>query len=180
MLGAQIPCHIKSLLPANQDLPCECAILGFCHLSLVDFVFWQALTNTLWYLTNQHATINERSRKEKSVLGIPPASDSFQGYNEFRRKKLEAQPLDAEQLRSHADILYSLCLQSVMRSSPSWETAYNDIKSLAECLMSYSQYLNVQNEKFKTLSNLDHPVRQVSEHTTVTLINRGGCDIRVD
>ena len=28
--------------------------------------------------------------------------------------------------------------------------------------------------------NLDHPVRQVSEHTAVTLIRRGGFDIRLD
>ena len=140
----------------------------------------QVLTNTLWYLTNQHDTINERSRKEKSVLEIPARIDQFQGYNEHKRKKLKAQPLEAEQLKNHSDILYSLCLQPIMRSSESWEASYNDIKLLADCLMSYSQYLSSQNDKMKSLSKLDHPVRQVSEHTTATHILKCGTEVRHD
>lgn len=59
-----------------------------------------------------------------------------------------------------------------MRSSPAWEIAYNEIKSLAECLQSYAHYLEFQNDKVKTNQNLNYPVRQVCEDTSVITVKR--------
>jgi hypothetical protein len=91
----------------------------------------------------------------------------FQGYNEYRRKKQKSQPLEAQQLQQHAEVLMSLCIRPVMRSSPAWELAHNDIKDLAKCLMSYNNYLLSQNKKVQTNQNLDHPCRPVAEWISV-------------
>jgi len=117
--------------------------------------------------------INERSRKETSmVLPVPPTFERFQGYNEHRRKKQKTLPLQKHQLQSHSEALFSLCTRPVMRSSPAWEIAYSEIKSLAECLQSYAHYLEFQNDKVKTNQNLNYPVRQVCEDTSVITVKR--------
>ena len=81
-------------------------------------------------------------------------------------------------MKSHSDILLSLCSKPYMRSTPAWEQAYQDIKNLAECFLSYSTYLKSQNEKIQFNQNLDHPVRQVSEDVSVRCIQRNWIGIR--
>ena len=65
-----------------------------------------------------------------------------------------------------------------MTSTPAWEQAYQDIRNLAECFLSYSTYLKSQNEKIQLNQNLDHPVRQVSEDVSVRCIQRNWIGIR--
>ncbi|XP_070559193.1 uncharacterized protein [Ptychodera flava] len=54
-----------------------------------------------------------------------------------------------------------------MKSKPSWVTAHNEIKQLADCLASYQQHLDHQNSEMKKNQSLEHPVRPVSENATV-------------
>ena len=62
-------------------------ILLYPQSNLYINVLLQVLTNCLWYVTNQHEAINDRSRREKDVRPIPPSFDRFQGYNEHKRKQ---------------------------------------------------------------------------------------------
>lgn len=105
---------------------------------------------------------------------MPSVFDDFQGYNEHRRKKLKAQPLQSDQLKSHAETLFGLCNRPVMRTSEAWEKAYEDIKSLAQCLLSYHEYLEAKKVQSEDNRNMDHPARQIDKHCSVfTFI----CDI---
>ena len=104
--------------------------------------------------------------------------DEFQGFNEHRRKKLKAQPMESDRLKSHAEALFSLCTRPMMRSSEPWEVGYEMIKSLAECFAAYSDYLSHQKEKVQENRMLDHPVRQVSENTSVQTVHKSVFQIR--
>lgn len=122
------------------------------------------MTNALWYITNQHDTINDRARREKEVLGVPPGFDKFKNYNDLKKKRQKLGTHEATQMKTHSEILLSLCSKPYMRSSPAWE---HDIKHLSECILSYNTFLKKQNEKVQFNQNLDHPVRQVSEDVSV-------------
>lgn len=64
------------------------------------------LCNALWYITNQHMTINDAACDREAVTPIPAVFDGYQGFNEVKRKKLKQMPLDAGCLKSHAETLY--------------------------------------------------------------------------
>lgn len=60
----------------------------------------QVLTNALWYITNQHDTINDRARREKEVLGVPPEFDKFKNYNDLKKKRQKLGTLEATQMKT--------------------------------------------------------------------------------
>ena len=130
------------------------------------FLF-QVICNALWYITNQHTTINGAALRQKDVQPIPEVFDHFTGYNETKRKKLKGGQLTAGQLKSHSEALYGLLLKPVLNSSTAWAKAHDDIKALADCLRCYMVYLEHQTSTQNINHYLEHPVRTVAEHTTV-------------
>ena len=136
-------------------------------LSNGSFFSFQVLCNALWYITNQHTVINDAALRKKNVYPVPEAFTNFDGYNDFKRKKLKSASMSSQELNSHGQALYSLLMKPIIGSSPAWEQAKADIKQLAVCLISYKDHLLVQNEVQKTNQALDHPVRTISKDATL-------------
>ena len=82
----------------------------------------QALTNALWYITNDRLSINEASKQAKEVTPIPKLFEGDVGYNKIKRKKVKAMPLSSDLLHLHAQALYSLLLKRYVKSTGSWKT----------------------------------------------------------
>ena len=57
---------------------------------------------------------------------------------------MKEQPFTADLLHNHSQTLYSLLLKPIVESSVAWKEAAKDIKGLADCLLSYSEYLKNQ------------------------------------
>ena len=140
------------------------------------FLF-QVICNALWYITNQHTTINGAALRQKDVQPVLEVFDGFTGYNETKRKKLKSDQLTAGQLNSHSEALYGLLLKPVLKSSAAWVKAHDDIKALADCLHLYMIYLDRQATTQNINHYLEHPVRTVAEHTTVEHRTKRG-DVR--
>ncbi|XP_060561163.1 uncharacterized protein LOC132720934 [Ruditapes philippinarum] len=138
----------------------------------------QVLTNALWYITNQQTVINDRSRREVAVYSVPTAFEDFVGFNDHRRKKLKAQPLESNVLKSHAEALFSLCTRPLLRSSPQWEQAYQDIKDLASCLWSYHSYLDRKRHVSETYRNMDHPARPIAKYTSIYTVHKCTSEVK--
>lgn len=130
-------------------------------------MYLQVLCNSLWYLTNQQETINSAAMRNRGVQPVPTVFDKFTGYNNTKRKKMKSQPMSSSELNSHSQALYSLLLRPVLNSSPMWVKAHDEIKALADCLISYKNYLDSKNTEIKELHRLPYPVRTVAEYTTV-------------
>lgn len=125
------------------------------------------LCNALWYVTNHIDTINIASRHKKEVMSFPSCYEKYKDLNDTKRKKIKRTNMSSEQLDSHSQALYSLLMKPVMKSSPSWWKAHDDIKTLANCLNAYKEYLNQQLQTVQTNHELNHPVRTVGKYTTV-------------
>ncbi|KAI8503983.1 hypothetical protein Bbelb_180510 [Branchiostoma belcheri] len=127
----------------------------------------QVLCNSLWYVTNQHVVINDAALRKKSVTAVPVAFDKYQGYNDYKRKKMKAQQMSSTQLNSHAQALYSLCNRPVMKSSAAWVEVHNDIEKLADCLSAYREHLDEMLESQAKRHESDHPVRELENNCSV-------------
>uniref|UniRef100_A0A8W8K6P7 Uncharacterized protein n=1 Tax=Magallana gigas TaxID=29159 RepID=A0A8W8K6P7_MAGGI len=78
--------------------------LLFLNADVEGKYFAQVLTNALWYITNQHDTINDRARREKEVLGVPPEFDKFKNYNDLKKKRQKLGTHEATQMKTHSEI----------------------------------------------------------------------------
>ena len=82
----------------------------------------QALTNALWYITNDHLTINEASKQAKKVTAIPKLFEGCVGYNDIKRKKVKDMPLCSALLHLHVQTLHFLLFKPYVKSTGSWKT----------------------------------------------------------
>ena len=123
-------------------------------------------------MTNHHQTINDASQRRKEVLPIPPAFEDYDGFNDFKRKKLKAMQLSQQTLDSHSQALYSLLMKPVLNSSPAWKNASCEIQQLAECLKAYKDFLIKQNEIVHSNHALEHPVKTIDKEATVEHRNK--------
>ena len=130
-------------------------------------LFKQVLTNALWYATSHHLTINDRASKEKDVLPVPEEFENFQGYNQYKRKKMKAAQLDKSSLTSHAEALFSLVNKPYIRSTAGLQHVGSEVLKLAQCFSSYANYLSKQNDRVKQVSSSDRPCRTVDKDTVV-------------
>ena len=88
----------------------------------------QILCNSLWYITNHHQTINDAAQHRPGVVPVPPCSEESTGYDERKRKKQKQHQMTSIELNSHGQAFYSLLLKPIIKTSPEWAAAYNDIK----------------------------------------------------
>jgi hypothetical protein len=121
----------------------------------------------LWYVTNHHLTINDAALRFKDVVSIPADFETFQGYNNLKRKKLKSQPLERNQLNSHAEAIYSLVSRPVFASDEYWIQFKTVLQNLAECFSRYRAYLLKQQIGQTDRQNADHPPRTVGSDISV-------------
>ncbi|XP_062616566.1 uncharacterized protein LOC134278262 [Saccostrea cucullata] len=76
-------------------------------------------------------------------------------------------PLDAGCLKSHAETLYSVLLKPVTSSTAAWRKGSKEIQGLADCLDSYSKYLETKNEEMQKTHAENHPARTIAEDATI-------------
>jgi hypothetical protein len=129
--------------------------------------FLQVVTNALWYITNQHIVINSAASRRVDVQPVPSAFDEYQGFLDIKRRKIKEQAMKSNELKGHADTLMSVLLRPLMNSSVKWRLFRDDIQSLAQCLTSYSKYLDKQLAATTDNHQQLHPVRSVSDCCTV-------------
>ena len=125
------------------------------------------LCNALWYATNQHITIEEASQKKKDVHPVPVTFSKYQGYDEYKRKKVKERPMDQSGLFSHAQALYSICSRPIFKSSKEWAAMGDDVKGLADCFESYKVHLEKQLARQEDVHSRDVPMRTVGTNMTV-------------
>ena len=97
------------------------------------------LSTSVWYITNDHLTINETSKQAKEVTPIPKLFEGYIKYNKIKRKKVQTRPLSSDLLHSHTQALYFLLLKPYVKSIGSWKTISDEIRDLAHCLNSYQE-----------------------------------------
>lgn len=125
------------------------------------------LCNALWYITNQHVTINSAAEYgQPNVVSVPFAFAAYSGYLNVKRRKIKEQQMQSSELKSHAEALASLLLRPTA-SSPAWAQFKEDIRSLYECLSGYSIFLDKQVMKMSEYHSSQQPARLISEHCTV-------------
>ena len=131
------------------------------------FCYFQVLRNALWRMTNSHDTINAAGRHRSKVLPVPPAFSDFKGMDNFKRKKKKEVSLGQLDCESNANALYSLTLKPIMKSNEKWIQFDKEVRSLADCLQKYGEYLKVQNEVSKRNQNRETPVRTIGKNATI-------------
>ena len=52
------------------------------------------ITNVLWYITNDHKTINTATKHYSNSGTIPKVFENLDGFNDIKRKTMKALPLD--------------------------------------------------------------------------------------
>ena len=68
------------------------------------------ITKALWYITNDHDTINNAHKHHPTVVKIPTILENLDGFNNLKRKKQKADPLDRNLLHSYSEALYSFLI----------------------------------------------------------------------
>ena len=64
-----------------------------------DGPYWvQIVTNALWYIKNDHITINDAAKHSKDVNKEPDVFEQYAGYNDIKRKKMKSLPLSKQTL----------------------------------------------------------------------------------
>ena len=130
--------------------------------------FVQVLTNALWYITNDHLTINETTKQAKELTPILKLFEGYIGYYEIKRKKkVKVMPLSSDLLRSHAHALYSLLLKPYVKLTGSWKTISDGIRDLADCLNNYREYLNRKKADSRKYKSSLAPAKTLDENSTI-------------
>ena len=125
------------------------------------------ITNALWYITNDHETINNSHKHSPStIVKIPEVFQNLDGFNEIKRKKQKSLPLERADLLSHAEALYSLLLRPGA-STKQWELFSTEVKQMADCLSTYAEYLRIKAEEVTKTQSQMRPARTVSEDISV-------------
>ena len=69
------------------------------------------LSSALWYITNNHQTIEDRCAHVSGLLRVPKAYASYTGYNDIKRKKEKSDYLEREKLFVHSNALHGLLMK---------------------------------------------------------------------
>ena len=96
---------------------------------------------------------------------MPEPFEKLQGYNDFKRKKLKAQPMTQDGLNSHSEALYSLLNRPIFSSG--WTEFKPVVEALANCLCRYKEYLNKQLRSQTERQSMDHPPRTVGSDISI-------------
>ncbi|XP_048105014.1 uncharacterized protein LOC125298354 [Alosa alosa] len=131
-----------------------------------------ALVDTLWYLDGTKEKIQRRALNQSgSITRIPERfMNNYNGYNDYKRKKIKAPQLDSASLKTHV-----ACLQTLMEQKfvSLWGDYGKDLEHLAVSMSEYAQFLDLSSKAQQDRQSLPHPVRQLAENVQVLHFNRG-------
>ena len=102
-------------------------------------VFVQKLTRALWYIDPHHSKFTSRS------IHLPPHLSSFEGYNDYKRKKEKEPQLSVSDI-SHRIQELSGALMQPWFLHKRLEILRSEVEVLVEGLQKYSEYLKNRNE----------------------------------
>ena len=156
---------IKWLLKGDIIMVCKSNRIN--ELTIILFDLFQTVCYALWYITNQHTTINDCSKHKSNVVPVDKCWSSFEGYNDVKRKKTKQLPLSSSSLEGHASALLEICMKPCMESNTTVKVFRNDIQGLADCLGKYSAHLKLQLKKQTERHNQLVPARLVCENVSV-------------
>ena len=92
--------------------------------------------------------------------------ETFQGYNDWEKKKKKAATLSYESLKRHASAVWSPCSKPY---ASCWQFVL-DLEELVESIDSYASFLKTSNEVQVRNQSLSHPVRQIKDHIYIHYI----------
>ena len=116
----------------------------------------KVLTSALWYIDPCHKQFHDRS------ISLPPIVDRFEGYNDWKAKKIKKPQLSMEGLNLHLEQLTSLLNQPWL-FSPSFKQLRETIDALAEAFNTYRSYLKQQSNAYSVNQASLTPARTISE-----------------
>jgi len=100
------------------------------------------LAQCLWYLDSHHQKFADRGMK------LPMKFSSFQGYNNYKRKKERKPRLSAKELNHHVELLSDIVMQPWF-SHACFKIIRKDVAELTDVMHQYAAYLLEKNEKVK-------------------------------
>lgn len=136
------------------------------------------MNNALWCITAHHDTINNRAKHRAGVTPLSTFWSRYAGFNEYRRKRKAIPKLVSSSLKIHADMLLGLVGKPYM-STPLWSAWAQEVQLLAECLSSYSSFLDEERTQQAMRQSLDHPVRQVRTFRGIHFVTRSKNSMRL-
>jgi len=91
-------------------------------------------------------------------------TNNYNGYNDYKRKKMKAPQLDSASLKTHVTSLQTLLEQTFVSL---WGDYGKDLEQLAVSMSEYAQFLDLSSKAQQVRQSLPHPVRQLAENVQV-------------
>ena len=107
-------------------------------------------------------------------MKIPDVFKDLYGFNDIKRKKQKALPLERPDLLSHAEALYSLLLRPIV-GTKQWQVLSTEVKQLVDCFSTYAKYIRIRAEEITKTRMQMKPARTVSEDMTVRHVTSTEC-----
>ena len=102
------------------------------------------LAQCLWYRDSHHQKFVDRGMK------LPMRFSSFQGYNDYKRKKEREPRLSARELNHHVELLSEMLMQPWFFHA-CFKSIRNDVSELTDVMHQYATYLLEKNERSKII-----------------------------
>ena len=126
------------------------------------FTVVNCLVNALWAIDACHDTLKNATSKKGQVTvpQLPEVWQKFQGYNDYKSKKVAKPRLKSPVLKEFAQELFRIAgLPSLQVSD--WCQTKSEIEGFANTLDGYANYLEDANQAQLLRQSAAHPARQV-------------------
>lgn len=90
--------------------------------------------------------------------------NNYNGYNDYKRKKIKAPQLDSASLKTHVTSLQTLMEQEFVSL---WGGYAKDLEHLAVSMSEYAHFLDLSSKAQLVRQSLPHPVRKLAENVEV-------------
>ena len=148
--------NVRSLLLSKD--------VGFSPLAAESegFSVVNCLTNVLWAIDACHDTLRTATSKKgcTKIPRLPEVWEKFQGYNDYKLKKVAKPRLHSSTLKEFALELFRIVgLPSLQFSD--WYQTREEIEGLANTLDGYADHMVETNQAQQKRQSVEHPPRQV-------------------
>lgn len=120
------------------------------------------LTNTLWAIDASHDTLSAATSKQGStkIPKLPGVWEQFQGYNDYKSKKVAKPRLQSLVLKEFAQEIFQIIGFPSLQFSD-WHQTKMEVEGLANTLDAYAYHLEEANLSQQQRQGVNHPPRQV-------------------
>lgn len=119
--------------------------------------FVSILRDALWFMDGQHSKFLERG------LVLPVHLSQFDGYNDWKAKKLKQPQLSQDKLTYHINTLSDTLLSPwILRQS--FKPVFEDVEKLLDCMNKYRTYLRDVSERMNSVHHSSTPARTPSDN----------------